>query len=191
MKEANLINEDDYLRLMRSGWAGGLRYGTPCGKGSALPSTVNIRARLPELVKEYGIKTVCDAGAGDLHWLKTVEWDVGYAGFDIHPRHPSVKRLDIRKEPLPACDLILCRQVLGHMNPEWVLQALALFRRSGKYLLATQHDTPVNELVRLDTYNRYNLMAEPFSLGDPLEVIPDGETSPEKKRFSLCLWRLQ
>lgn len=177
-------SEDDYLKLMARGWSGGLNDGTPCGSGSRIASTESVRARLPDLAEGYGIRTVCDAGAGDLHWMKLVKWDVDYQPFDLQPRHWSVKKLDIRREALPACDLILCRWVLGHMNPENVLRTLELFRQSAKYLLATQHDVQ-HRIDAFDSYNHWNLTMEPFSLGEPLERIPDHKDS------TFSLWRLQ
>lgn len=166
---------------MAAGWKGGTTE-TPCGRGSTLAHTQSIRARLPDLVREYGIRTVCDAGAGDLHWITRVDWDVDYRAFDLVPRHPQVAELDITSEWLPVCDLILCRYVLNHLDTERVQQALERFRQSGKYLLATQHEG-ANHFKRVDPYQKWDLSADPFCLGDPIESIPDA-------RGSLSLWRL-
>lgn len=170
---------------MTKGWGGGLPRGTPCGAGSTLERTADVRARLPELVQEYGIRSVCDAGAGDLHWIEHVPWTVEYRAFDLVPRHPRVAEIDITREWLPVCDLILCRMVLVHLDPERVQRALALFRQSGKYLLATQHRGE-NRFHPNKDYQEWNLAAEPFGLGEPLESIPDARTD-----CTLSLWRLQ
>lgn len=181
-------SEDDYLRTMQRGWCGGGDE-TPCGSGSMLENTVNVRARLPELAAEYGFKTVCDAGAGDLHWIQRVEWDVGYLPFDLVPRHPSVQRLDIRKQPLPPCDLILCRLVLNHINVEGVLDALALFRKSAKYLLATSHETKIKDPASpFESYNNWDLRAPPFDLCEPDQTINDIDRKDPGRL--LCLWRI-
>lgn len=181
-------SEDDYLRTMQRGWCGGGDE-TPCGSGSKLENTVSVRARLPDLVREYDIRKVCDAGAGDLSWMKHVEWDVEYQPLDLVPRGPSVQRLDIRKEALPVCDLILCRLVLNHINVEGVLAALALFKKSAKYLLATLHQTKIKApYTPFESYNNWDLRAAPFDLGEPLERIQDLDRK-DPERF-LCLWRL-
>lgn len=181
-------SEDDYLRTMQRGWCGGGDE-TPCGSGSRLENTVSVRARLPELAREYGIRSVCDAGAGDLCWIKHVQWDVEYQPFDLIPRSAAVQRLDIRKEALPACDLILCRLVLNHINPEGVLSALALFRKSAKYLLATLHVTKIKPPdSAFESYNNWDLRAPPFDLGEPDQTIHDlDRKDPERL---LCLWRI-
>lgn len=168
---------------MRNGWYGGKQEGTPCGAGSKLERTESIRARLPKLVQEHAIKSVCDAGAGDLHWMSHMEWDVSYRAFDLVPRKPQVTALDITRETLPPCDLILCRQVLNHLDPGRVIRALDLFRQSAKYLAATQHGGE-NRFEDKD-YNEWNLSAAPFDLGEPIESIPDAR--PE---CWLSLWRL-
>lgn len=176
-------SEEDYLRGMQRGWCGGLSDGTPCGSGSRIDNTANIRKRLPDLVKELEVRSICDAGAGDRHWMQLIEWDVGYQGFDLFPRDSSVKRCDIRSEPLPSCDLIICRQVMNHMCAPDVLRTLELFRRSGQYLLATHHAVE-NRPDRFESYNNWNLLSEPFALGVPLELIPD------HRDFFVGLWRL-
>lgn len=176
--------DEDVHRRMTSGWGGGLNRGTPCGAGSTLERTTEIRARLPELVKEYGIRSVCDAGAGDLHWIEHVPWTVDYRAFDLVPRKPQVAVIDISREALPPCDLILCRLVLVHLDPERAQRALELFRQSGKYLLATQHNGE-NRFNRDLQYNEWNLSTEPFGLGEPIESIPDAR--PDS---TLSLWRL-
>ncbi len=181
-----MLTETNYHENMRRGWSGGLSDGTPCGKGSMIANTVEVRARLPELIKEYGIRSVCDAGAGDLHWMKYVAWDVDYQPFDLVIRHPDVKPLDITREALPPCDLILCRMVLNHMDPERVTRTLALFRASGRYLFATQHAGADFRFDSPESYNKWNLTMAPFSLGEPLETLPDGP-----KGHLLSLWRLQ
>lgn len=100
--------------------------------------TVRIRRLLPGIANTFGIKSVVDAGAGDLHWIPRVKWDVEYAGFDLYPRHPDVQRFDITKEVLPKADMILCRHVLNHLSIQFSERALAGFRESGStYLLMT------------------------------------------------------
>lgn len=160
------------------GWGSGKGDGTVCGAGSTIMATSRIRRWLPGMVERHGIRTVCDAGAGDLHWIKLVPWQVEYRPFDLIVRHPSVTELDIVTQPLPACDLILCRAVLNHLHAPQVGLALGLFAQAGKYLLATQFE--IQNLTPGDFVN-YDLRA--FGLGEPLESCPDhpGE---------LALWKL-
>lgn len=173
--------EDSALReRMRKGWAGGLFDGTPCGSGSTMTATAGIRAELPALVERHGIGSICDAGAGDLHWARRIQWQVQYRPFDLVPRCTGVEQLDITKEPLPDCDAVLCRHVLIHLDPPRIVAAVRLFRQSARYLLASQYDT-AGIFNPSDQFNRTDLRD---LLGEPLERLKDVYDS------ELALWRL-
>jgi hypothetical protein len=172
---------DDALRQrMRKGWSGGLYDGTPCGSGSTMTATVGIRAELPALAERHGIRSICDAGAGDLHWVRSIDWKVAYRPFDLVPRCTGVEQLDITQDQLPACDAILCRHVLIHLDPPRITIAIDLFRKSARFLLASQYDVaaPFNPA---DQFNRTDLRG---LLGEPVERLKDVYDS------ELALWRL-
>lgn len=173
-----------YREIMQTAWLGGLSDGTPCGKGSTMAMTVFAREHLPFIVEKYEIKTLCDAGAGDKHWIQHVEWGVEYDGYDLIPRHKDVKAMDITLEELPNCDAILCRFVLGHLDPASVLRALALFKLSGKYLIASNVPESDYSTEFYGTFNKWDLRREPFSLGEPLETYPDC------MGHNLSIWKL-
>lgn len=163
---------------MREGWGGGLHDGTPCGGGSTRAAAGNVAAALPLLVGRYGIKSVCDAGAGDLHWIATIPLP-GYRAFDLVPRRARVERLDIAAQLLPECDLILCRHVLIHFDPMRIATTIDLFKVSGKYLLASQYD----DAPLWDGSQQYNPIDLRPLLGEPLERLADAGSD-------LALWRL-
>ncbi len=163
---------------MREGWGGGLADGTPCGGGSTIAASAAIARALPLLVMRHAIFSVCDAGAGDLHWIKSVPL-ADYRPFDLVPRHPSVRKWDIAKKAMPKCDLILCRHVLIHFDPERIERAVDLFRQSGKYLLASQYD----DAPPFDASLQYNPTDLRPLLGEPIERLPDAGSD-------LALWKL-
>jgi hypothetical protein len=170
---------------MKRGWAGGLGEGTPCGNGSLLRKTASVRWSLPLLMQQYGIKSVCDAGAGDMHWAQDIFDGVDYRPFDLVPRSAAVTNIDISKTALPPCDAIICRLVLIHLDPKRVQQALKLFAQSAKYLFATQYELP-NVFNSARQFNRVNLSIAPYDLGEPMERIPD----IDEAQCSLAMWRL-
>ena len=174
---------DDYMHtMMQRGWRGGLGDGTPCGRGSTIANTRNVARWLPEMCAKYSIETITDAGAGDLHWMKNVDWGgVEYQGYDLVPRHPDVLQLDITKQSLPSCDAILCRMVLNHLHSEHVDAALALFQQSARYLFATQFINPAGTLSR--GFTRLDLCKR---LGEPLDMIQDGH----EDNCRLALWKI-
>lgn len=163
--------------------AGGWKMGAPftvCGNGSTLSATENARAWLPQVAKRYGIRTVNDAGAGDMAWIRRVLWDVDYQAFDLIPRRPEVVKWDITRDPLPAADAILCRMVLNHLQ-ERIEQTVSLLRQSGsRYLIATQFDAGVN---RTRQFQRLDL--RPY-FGEPIESVQDGR----EEGCRLAIWPL-
>ena len=104
---------------------------TPCGLGSKVDSTEEIREALPKIFIKYHIKKVNDAGCGDFNWIRMVNLsDVDYLGYDIIDRKEEKKanlpfqELDICSELMRDCDLIICRDVLFHLPNKYVLMAL-------------------------------------------------------------------
>ena len=179
------MTEKKMRTRMMNGWKGS--DDTVCGKGSTLANTEALRVYLPDVIERYAIRSICDAGAGDRYWIKHASLDgIDYKAFDLVPRDETVVELDISTQPLPSCDLILCRQVLNHLDPFRVQDALTLFEKSGKYLLATTHDN--KKLARYCDYSRWDLACAPFWLGEPLERIRDA-TATESDCF-IALWKL-
>lgn len=118
-------------------WRSGLPE-TPCGKGSKLSETGPLRAWLPKIVERYQIRTVADVGAGDMNWIRHVEWDVEYQAYDVRPRDRSVKKFDVCRDVLPKTDLILLIAVLQHLRIDEANAALDRIKESGsRYLLMT------------------------------------------------------
>lgn len=175
-----MLSDAEMYERMQKGWRGGLSDGTVCGNSSTMANTEAVRHWLPKMAAKYEIETVCDAGAGDLHWIRDVPWNVDYVAFDLIPRNSQVIKFDITREVLPACDLILCRAVLNHLDIERIRLAVELFRMSSHYLVATQFSG-----VKKDATAFCRLDLRPL-LGTPLESIADtcGEHS------ELALWKL-
>jgi hypothetical protein len=180
-----MLSDADMYERMQKGWRAGIPDGTICGNGSTLKHTAKIREWLPSVVLEYGIEKLCDAGAGDMHWIKRIELGCEYKPFDLIPRHESIKKIDVTAQKLPKCDAILCRMVLNHLDEERIQMALAQFRKAATYLIATQfngEDLP----KRSPQFTRLDLRKPPYGLGEPLASIQDGS----EQICSLAIWRL-
>ena len=53
------------------------------GSGSTMEETANLRAAIPALLKEFGVRSVLDIPCGDFAWLSTVDLGCEYIGADI------------------------------------------------------------------------------------------------------------
>ena len=134
----------------KKGWVGGLPE-TECGFGSKMSETVLQRKWIPEIVEKYSIKSVADIGAGDLNWIKSIDWPVEYTAYDLVPRQPEVKPFDLVTEIPPHVDMIMCLWVLNHLPFEHCRRAILNIRASGaKYLMMTDrplwHDEQPKEI---------------------------------------------
>ena len=162
---------------------------TRSGQGSSLAETARLRAEFPPMLRFLGIRSLADAGCGDLNWMKTLtEQLTFYFGFDIVPgvveqlradfsarRNCFFKAADVVTDLLPECDGILSRDCLTHMPLEAALLALRQFRRSGaRHLLATTHSVGRNLWVANGGWHTLDLTAAPFRLPKPRFAIHEG-----------------
>jgi SAM-dependent methyltransferase len=176
------------------------------GPGSSLAATAALRRELPRLLAQLGCASLLDAPCGDLWWLKEAALPVAsYCGVDIVPaviaqnrrRHAAPGRtflcLDVRRDPLPQADLVLCRDCLVHLSFRDALAALANFRASGAAWLLTTTFTGqhAHRDVLTGEWRPLNLQLPPFSLPPPLALL-DERCPEEDGRYrdkSLGLWR--
>lgn len=179
------------------------------GEGSDLIQTEIIRRELPNLVKDFSIRTFLDAPCGDWYWMK--ETDLGveqYLGVDIvdamiekHTKNfGSPSRtflcLNLATDSLPKADLIFSRDCLVHLSFEDALKIIANFKRSGaQYLLTTTFVDrgSNNDLVGKDGFWRpLNMRLAPFNFPEPLLVVNEGcaEEAGQYRDKSLGLWLL-
>jgi glycosyltransferase involved in cell wall biosynthesis len=177
------------------------------GTGSDLAQTAEIRRRLPEIIRQFGVRTMLDIPCGDFHWMKEVDLDLEYIGADIVEdligdnlaRFSSSKRrfnvLDITKDSLPAVDMVFCRDLLVHLSYADAFAALKNLRTSGSTYLLTTTFTRRSRNFDIPTTGEWrplNLQLEPFKFGDPLLIInekcTEGDGSWSDK--SLGLWRI-
>lgn len=176
---------------------------TRSGLGSTVQNTQAVRAALPKLIVEFQIRTLLDIPCGDFNWMKFLDLPVRYIGADIveemiarnqtqyasHTR--SFLKLDLITDPLPAVDLILCRDCLFHFSFRHIHQAFANIKRSGSKLLLTTTNPRLqqNQDVVTGEWRRLNLQTFPFSLPEPLILIDEEGPDLADDRH-LGLWRI-
>jgi len=187
------------------------------GHGSTMEQTAQIRATLPQLFHELGVKTLLDIPCGDFYWMQHIiaqSRNILYIGGDIvsdmiasnekafgsETKEGMVefRLLDVLKDNLPRADLVLVRDCLVHLRLADALEAIQNIKRSGAtYLLSTtfpEHVTNSDDFI-CGVWRTVNLERPPFNFPAPLRIINErctesflGESYPDK---SLGLWALQ
>jgi hypothetical protein len=185
----------------RVAWSGGYPE-TVSGAGSTLESTAPLRASLGALLADGPLPpspTILDVPCGDFNWFRDVAGYGRYIGMDIveelvvqnQQRHGSdtVRFLhgDLTRDPLPAADVLICRDCLIHLSDAMVQAALGNFVRSGiPYILLTTHGVDANASTDIvGGYRPLDFELAPFLFPAPLARLPD-HLGPHRK--CLALW---
>jgi hypothetical protein len=171
------------------------------GPGSTLKSTWNIRQEMPALLKRFNIKIMLDLPCGDFNWMSRIDLgETAYIGGDIVPgiieanklKYPGrdFRVLNIIHDPLPAADLLLCKDCFIHLQNKDVLKAIENIRESGiRYLLASTYPVAFNKLILTGHYRPVNMQRPPFDLPAPVELIEDFADDGTERY--LALWDMQ
>ncbi|WP_155639314.1 class I SAM-dependent methyltransferase [Burkholderia territorii] len=163
------------------------------GWGSELNNTQQLIRELPGLLRRFDVQSMLDVPCGDFNWMRHVNLSgIEYIGADIVEELVSRNRaefgrpgrrflhLDLLKDPLPECDLILCRDCLFHFSHADVFLALDRFARSSaRWLLTTTfvyQTWPRNADIVTGGWTPINLEMPPYSLDPPRVVLVEGSS---------------
>jgi hypothetical protein len=185
------------------------------GDGASLAATAGVRAGLPGLFRQLGVRRLLDVPCGDFHWMSHVDLAAvgvtAYVGGDVveaivaaNNEHyanaaRSFVRVDLTTGPLPAAagepaDAVLCRDCLVHLSFANIARALSVVRASGvRYLITTtflEHSTNVDVLD--GDWRMLNLERAPFNLPSPVGVLVEGceEEGGAYADKALAAWRV-
>jgi hypothetical protein len=180
------------------------------GTGSTIDSTKAIIERLPGILKQLDIRSMCDAPCGDFHWMSQIDLsNINYIGADIveenivqntwkyvhNGQNRSFIVRDITADPLPCVDLIFCRDCLVHFSDEDVWKALRNICYSGsQYLMTTTFiDRKENFDIATGGWRPLNLEQAPFHFPAPIGLL--NEDCPEQAGVfgdkCLSLWKVE
>ncbi len=177
------------------------------GAGSTRFQTRVIRQKIPDLFRELGVKSLVDIPCGDFHWMRDVDLtDIHYTGADVVDEMVRKNQqlfggplrafecINLFTGPLPAADLVFCRDCLVHLPFEDALAAIETIRQSKcKWLMTTTftRGTPNTDLDAAG-WRALNLTLPPFNLPPPTMMLSEkcteaGGLAGDK---SLGLWRI-
>jgi glycosyltransferase involved in cell wall biosynthesis len=155
------------------------------GFGSSADATGFVRAALPQILHELGVKSMTDVPCGDFNWMRMLDLPIDYFGVDIVPQlieknqrnyarpDRTFRLLDITKDPLPRVDLVFSRDLLVHLSVKDIRSALKnIFDSGAKYLIATTFTSRAeNADIPTGLWRTLNLQRPPFSFPPPLRLI--------------------
>jgi SAM-dependent methyltransferase len=177
------------------------------GAGSSLDSTAQLRASLPPLLRILNARRLLDVPCGDFNWMSHVDLSgIDYIGGDIveavieanRERYESATRkfirVDLTSGPVPAADVILCRDCLVHFSYANIVAAFRTVKASGaKHLLTTTFlDRQANKDIVDGDWRPLNLEKSPFLLPAPQTVILENctEEGGAYADKALAVWRV-
>ena len=178
------------------------------GQGSALKETQTLLQKLPNLFKQYNIKTIIDLPCGDYNWMQHLEYDFDhYEGNDIVAdiiRENNIKfgndntvftQKDCLQEQISDADLIMCRDLLIHFSNKDVFQFFLNLKKSNiRYILTTHFLDEKNSDIATGQWRAINLESKPFNFPSPLDVITE-ETKMYNGKYAqsktMALWELK
>lgn len=177
------------------------------GAGSTVEATATIREGLKDLMRMLKVKTLLDIPCGDFNWQQHMDFPEGferYIGADVVRdlvmdnrekfRHPNLEfqQLDIVKDQLPRVDMVLVRDLFGHLSNDQVQMALKNLRKSGsRWLVATTF--PGRETLPADIHTgdwRPINMGRMWGLGVHQIIMKENCTVPGFEDKSLGVWEL-
>lgn len=173
---------------------------TRSGLGSTLIATAQLRPLLAEVLQGLGIRTLLDAGCGDVNWMQALTSQIDlYLGVDIvqalvaqnmrllsHRKGHFFSVANIATDQLPSVDAVFCRNVLNFLPTEAALKALKNMIASGsRWLIVTTEHTDINHDGPAGVHRPLDLTRPPFCLPMPDKVIADG------KRANLGVWAIE
>jgi 2-polyprenyl-3-methyl-5-hydroxy-6-metoxy-1,4-benzoquinol methylase len=167
------------------------------GSGSDLEQTKEIIKQLPLLLKKYNIKSILDVPCGDFYWMQHVNLKgINYIGSDIVKKvietntskyqTDTIKfmELDIINDAIPRVDLILCRDLLVHLNNDQIIKTLKNIKKSNcSFLLTTSFKNTVEnrDNDKIGFWRPINLELEPFNFKNPIDSIFENCTEANGK----------
>jgi hypothetical protein len=160
----------------------------PCGPGSTLEYTTNLRSQLGKTLKKHNITSMLDAPCGDYSWMSVTDLPSisAYIGGDIaeflikenSENYPNInfKTIDLTTDNLPDVDLLFCRDCLLHLSFEDIDKFFNNVSRSKiKYILTSNwfEDSTNERDINTGDWRYINFLKSPYNFENPLDSIID------------------
>jgi SAM-dependent methyltransferase len=142
-------------------------------------------------LKEHHIQSVVDFGCGDWEFSKVINWDgISYTGFDVIAKlidrngiiygndHIQFYKADGLDIDLPRADLLICKDVLQHLNNEDVHKFITQIYKY-KYCLITNDLGEENDNIVRGQTRGLDLTKPPFNVSGVKVLRYQSDTKKE------------
>lgn len=160
----------------------------PCGPGSTLSYTENLRANLGSFLEKHNVESMIDAPCGNYSWMSSTALPSikKYIGGDIvnflieenKKNYPDVsfEVLDLTCNKIPEVDLLFCRDCLLHLSFSDIDLVFKNISQSNiKYILLSNWfaDAENNKDIQTGQARYVNFLDSPFNFPKPIDSITD------------------
>jgi SAM-dependent methyltransferase len=165
------------------------------GGGSDPKNAASYLAFLQQFLADHQITSVVDLGCGDFRVGNSICWDgINYVGIEVvesvvrrnienfQASNISFLLADGANYPLPAADLLICKDVLQHLPFADIYQIVRQFRQF-KYCLIINDVNPItltckNKDINRGGYRQLDLTRKPFRLsgGKIFQYVSESHT---------------
>ena len=172
------------------------------GPNSDPALTPILRQNLAALLDTYQIKSLVDAGCGDVNLFKHIDIaHIDYIGIECvealtqhnqrtfsDQKNMSFKTGDITSIALPKADMIFCRDVVHYLPNNLIFQFLEQVIASGSTYLCITHNThsalSANSETEIGIFRPVNLTQNPFYFS-PIMTIKEDTFAKEMALFAV------
>lgn len=125
------------------------------GTGSTIYNTEVLRNNLKSFIESNNIKTIIDSACGDFNWMRLIVQEytnINFIGLDIvkpiidrntetykHLSNVKFFHKNMLIDQLPDGDLVICRDVLGHLTTSDIKKYIRNVKKSNIKYIGTTH----------------------------------------------------
>ena len=178
------------------------------GPGSTIGHTKGIIERINTFNSHHEIRSILDIPCGDFNWMRHLNLsNIKYVGADIveemvrknqqfYGRNGILfQTLDITKDSLPTCDLIINRDCLVHFSNELIFASLKnMMESKATFLMTTTFPDHQNNVdIITGNWRPINLTLPPFNLPQPMYVIEENTIEHSLQNLNrkiLGVWKI-
>jgi SAM-dependent methyltransferase len=166
---------------------------TVSGPGSTLSGTAPLRQRLEDTFRLLCIRSIVDAGCGDMNWMRRIAYPFEkYIGIDVvgalvgklrNEKFSAVYHFqtgNIATDILPKADAILCRDCLVHLPFAAIMETSRLWKLAGfRFVFVTTFPGRTENLdCEIAGWRPLNMEIAPFNWPKPLLMISEEHPPP-------------